>query len=262
MAYIYRILNKITKKCYIGETKSKDVVWRWNQHKQKIESNNGCPALRDAVKKYGIDNFEFSVLIICFDDERFKYEREYIRKYNSVVPNGYNITNGGEGGGFQGKTHTDQVKNIIKDKLKQKYIDNPELKKQMSERNKIVMNNPEIREKVKNGIENSEKWKKVIEENRRGNYNKIKHNEETKKKISESLKKYHSENIKVVDNVIIERDNKLGKKVKQYDMNNNLLNEYISISVASKETRIPKSTIGVHLKDKTKTGGGFIWMYA
>lgn len=262
MAYIYQILNKITKKCYIGETKSKDVVWRWNQHKQKIESNKGCPALRDAIKKYGIDNFEFSVLIICFDDERFKYEREYIRKYNSVVPNGYNITNGGEGGGFQGKTHTDQVKNIIKDKLKQKYIDNPELKKQMSERNKIVMNNPEIREKVKNGIENSEKWKKVIEENRRGNYNKIKHNEETKKKISESLKKYHSENIKVVDNVIIERDNKLGKKVKQYDMNNNLLNEYISISVASKETRIPKSTIGVHLKDKTKTGGGFIWMYA
>ena len=262
MAYIYQILNKITKKCYIGETKSKDVVWRWNQHKQKIESNKGCPALRDAIKKYGIDNFEFSVVIICFDDERFKYEREYIRKYNSVVPNGYNITNGGEGGGFQGKTHTDQVKNIIKDKLKQKYIDNPELKKQLSERNKIVMNNPEIREKVKNGIENSEKWKKVIEENRRGNYNKIKHNEETKKKISESLKKYHSENIKVVDNVIIERDNKLGKKVKQYDMNNNLLNEYISISVASKETRIPKSTIGVHLKDKTKTGGGFIWMYA
>ena len=29
----------------------------------------------------------------------------------------------------------------------------------------------------------------------------------------------------VVNNLIIERDNKLGKKIKQYDMNNNLLNE-------------------------------------
>jgi group I intron endonuclease len=266
MAYIYKIFNKITKKCYIGETKCKDVVWRWNQHKQKIQVNKGCPALQNSVKKYGIENFEFNVIIICFDDERFKYEREYIQKYNSVVPNDYNITNGGEGGGFQGKKHTEQVKNIIKDKLKQKYIDNPEFKTQMSERNKIVMNNPEIREKIKNGISNSEKWKKVVENMRNGTHtNQIHthtHNEETKKKISESLKKYHSENIKVVNNLIIERDNKLGKKVKQYDMNNNLLNEYISISVASKETRIPKSTIGVHLKDKTKTGGGFIWMYA
>jgi group I intron endonuclease len=261
MAYIYKILNKITKKCYIGETKGKDVVWRWNQHKQKIKVNKGCPALRDAVKKYGIENFEFSVLIMCFDDERFKYEREYIQKYNSVVPNGYNITNGGEGGGFQGKNHTEQVKNIIKDKLNQKYNDNPELKTQISKRNKIVMSNPEIREKIKNGISSSEKWKKVIEENRIGNYKKNKHNEESKKKISESLKKYHSENIKVVNNVIIERDNKLGHKVKQYDMNNNLLNEYISISVASKKSSVPRTSISAHLMDKTKTGGGFIWMY-
>ena len=265
MAYIYRILNKITKKCYIGETKGKDVVWRWNQHKQKIQANKGCPALRDAVKKYGIENFEFTVLIMCFDDERFKYEREYIRKYNSVVPNGYNITNGGEGGGFQGKNHTEQVKNIIKDKLKQKYIDNPELKTQMSERNKIVMSNPEIREKIKNGILNSEKWKKVVETMRNGTHmnhmNHI-HNEETKKKISESLKKYHSENVKVVNNVIIERDNKLGYKVKQYDMNNNLLNEYISINVASRKSSVPRTSISAHLKDKTKTGGGFIWLYA
>jgi hypothetical protein len=76
------------------------------------------------------------------------------------------------------------------------------------------------------------------------------------------LKKYHSENIKVVNNVIIERNNKLGHKVKQYDMNNNLLNEYISINVASRNSFVPRTSISAHLKDKTKTGGGFIWMYA
>ena len=151
MAYIYRILNKITKKCYIGESKSKDVNWRWREHKRKIEINKGCPALRDAVKKYGIEIFEFSVIIICFDDERFKYEKEYIKKYNSVVPNGYNITGGGEGGGFQGKKHTEQVKTDIRNQSKQKYIDNTELRKQISERNKIMMSNPEVREKIKMG---------------------------------------------------------------------------------------------------------------
>jgi group I intron endonuclease len=248
MAYIYRILNKLTKKCYIGETKCIDVSRRWNQHKQTIEINKGCPALRDAVKKYGIDNFEFSVLIICFDDERFKYEIEYIKKYNSVVPNGYNITNGGEGGGFQGKTHTEEVKNIIKNKLKQKYIDNPDLKKQLSERNKIVMSNPEVREKIKNGILNSEKMKKMIQDKRIGNYEQVKHSEEVKKKISESLKKYNANNNKI--------------KIKQYDIDNNLLNEYTSISDASRKTSIQIKLISLYLRGKTNIAGGFIWKYA
>ena len=303
MAYIYRIKNKITNKSYIGESKKKDVKWRWSEHKKNIKNNKGCPALRDAVIKYGIENFEFSVIIICFDDERFKYEKEYIKKYNTVVPNGYNITKGGEGGGFQGKKHTEQVKADIRNKSKQKYIDNPELKKQISERNKIIMKNPEIREKIKNGLLNSEKWKKAKEENRAGNYKNNKHSEEiknkiseglktyyannehytsqeTKNKISESMKKYHannpntknqnqetknkiSEGLKKYHESIdpnIEKDNKLGKKVKQYDTNNNLLNEYISVSAASRKTSIPKSTILTHLKKSN--GREFIWKYA
>jgi len=262
MAYIYRILNKITKKCYIGETKCKDVARRWNQHKQTIEINKGCPALRDAVKKYGIDNFEFSVLIICFDDERFKYEIEYIKKYNSIAPNGYNLTNGGEGGGFQGKTHTEEVKNGIKNKLKQKYIDNPDLKEELSERNKIIMSSPEIREKIKTGILNSEKWKKMIEDKRTGNYKQIKHSEEVKNKISESLKKYHASNVTIIKNINVEENNKLGTKIKQYDMNNNLLNEYTSISDASRKTSIQRKLISLYLRGKTNIAGGFIWKYA
>ena len=235
-------------------------------------------ALRDAVKKYGIENFEFSIIIICFDDERFKYEKEYIKKYNTVVPNGYNITNGGEGGGFQGKTHTEQVKADIRNKSKQKYIDNPELRKQVSERNKIIMKNPVIREKIKNGLLNSEKWKKAKEENRAGNYKNNKHSEEMKNKISEGVKKHYANNEhytsqetknKISEGMkkyhasidpTIEKDNKLGKKIKQYDMNNNLLNEYISVSAASRKTSIPKSTILTHLKKSN--GREFIWKYA
>jgi len=266
MAYIYRIKNKITKKSYIGESKKKDVNWRWSEHKKNIKNNKGCPALRDAVIKYGIENFEFSIIIVCFDDDRFIYEKEYIKKYNTVVPNGYNITKGGEGGGFQGKKHTEQVKADIRNKSKQKYIDNPELRKQVSERNKIIMKNPEIREKIKNGLLNSEKWKKAKEENRRGNYKKNKHSEEIKNKISESLKTYYANNPNITiknSDPNVEIDNKLGKKIKQYDMNNNLLNEYISISAAARKTSISRSTISLHLKDNAKTDGReFIWKYA
>jgi group I intron endonuclease len=216
MAYIYRIKNKITKKSYIGESKGKDVKWRWNEHKKTIEKNKGCPALRDAVKKYGIENFEFSIIIICFDDERFKYEKEYIKKYNTVVPYGYNITSGGEGGGFQGKKHTEQMKTDLRNKSKQKYIDNPELRKQISERNKIIMKNPEIREKIKNGLLNSEKWKKAKQENRTGNYKNNKHSEEMKNKISEGLKTYYANNPNITiknGDPNVEIDNKLGKKL-------------------------------------------------
>ena len=75
------------------------------------------------------------------------------------------------------------------------------------------------------------------------------------------MKKYNANNLKIFENTNIQRDNKLGTKIKQYDMDNNLLNEYISISEASRKTSVPKSSLLVHLKDNTKTGGGFIWKY-
>jgi group I intron endonuclease len=61
MGFIYKITNIITNKCYIGETKKSNPYLRWNEHKRKITQGIGCPALQDAVKKYGIDNFKFEI---------------------------------------------------------------------------------------------------------------------------------------------------------------------------------------------------------
>ena len=250
MAYIYRILNKISKKVYIGITIYKDVKKRWNQHIQTASINKGCPALRDAINKYGIQNFEFSVILICFDEDRFKYEIEYIKKYNSVVPNGYNLTNGGQGGGgFKGKKHTEEVKNRIKTTLKQKYIDNPELKKVLSERNTILMKQPDIINKIKEGIYNSKinktscVTKKIL-------------SDETKNKISESLKTYYSENNKQP------HSNPNGTRICQFTNDNIFLNEYYSISNASFVTKVPRKNISLYIRGKVKIAGGFIWRYA
>ena len=88
MGFIYKITNIITNKCYIGETKQNNPESRWKEHKNTIKNGVGCPALQDAVKKYGIENFKFDILLICFDEDRYKYEIEYIKKYNSIVPKG------------------------------------------------------------------------------------------------------------------------------------------------------------------------------
>jgi group I intron endonuclease len=253
MGFIYKITNNTNGKCYIGETMKSNPELRWNEHKRKIEKGIGCPALQDAIRKYGVENFSFQVLIICFDEDRYHYEKQYIKKYNSIAPNGYNLTSGGEGGGFYGKTHSDETKLRITNTSKQRYIDNPELKEQNSNKLKSFYSNPENRNKIKEGMENSEKWKNA----KRGNYMCRKHTDETKLKIANN---YHNHFKSILD---IEKHREImaktsGHIVLQYDSENNFINKYVSVSEASRQTSIPKSTLLKALKNNT-IAGNFIW---
>lgn len=90
MGYIYQICNKINGKVYIGQTDN--IEERWKGH---CKPSSNCRYLKHAFSKYGFENFEFKVLIICFDNDMNAYEMEYIKKYNSLVPSGYNLRNGG-----------------------------------------------------------------------------------------------------------------------------------------------------------------------
>lgn len=141
-----------------------------------------------------------------------------------------------------------KTKDRIKATLREK---NSEIKFQISERTKLLMNNKETRNKIKDGMMNSEKWKKAINEKRVGNYKQKSTKKETKNKISKGLKEYyaiekHKENIK-------------GIKIQQYDKNNNLLNEFSSIREASRITNIAGTSIGSNLSNKVQHAGGFIW---
>ena len=51
-------------------------------------------------------------------------------------------------------------------------------------------------------------------------------------------------------------------KVLQYDMNGNFINEFSSLTEASKQTGVYRSTIGLVCNNKAKTAGGFIWRFA
>lgn len=85
---IYLITNKVNGKKYVGC--SIDITKRWKSH-----INNDCVGLGKAITKYGSDNFTFEILLqcpqICFD----YWECHFIAEHNSIAPNGYNLTGGG-----------------------------------------------------------------------------------------------------------------------------------------------------------------------
>ena len=163
-AFIYKITNTVSGKCYIGETTSADPSVRWRRHKETIKRGVGCPALRDAVNKYGIDKFTFEVIRTCTLDERFDLERELIKEYNSQVPNGYNILPGGEGGGFLGKKHSPDSIAKMMDSCDKFRKANPNHFDTYREKHAEAMKKVDIGVAVKK----SEAFKKALEEGRVG----------------------------------------------------------------------------------------------
>jgi len=95
---IYLVTNIINNKKYIGYT-SKTLNIRKNQH--ICQSNrNSQHILHKAIRKYGINNFIWEILYESFDKNHTlkTMENFFIIEHNTFVPNGYNLTMGGQGG--------------------------------------------------------------------------------------------------------------------------------------------------------------------
>jgi hypothetical protein len=86
---IYRILNLVNGKSYIGYT-SKPPIKRWWDHKAQIQINTK-QRLYAAIRKYGIDNFRFDVLYQSLDEYHAHrvMEPHFIREYDTFGNNGY-----------------------------------------------------------------------------------------------------------------------------------------------------------------------------
>ena len=157
MGYIYKIVNKIDGKTYIGQT-IQDLEERWRQHRK---TNSNCRYLKSAIKKHGIDKFDFKLICICFDDDLDKYETMYIKQYDTMVPNGYNLREGGNS-----SKHHEETKKKISEKLKN--------------RTDLVHSKPQL------GKPHSDEIKRKISNSLKG----IKYSQETIKKRSELLIKH------------------------------------------------------------------------
>ena len=248
MGYIYLVENLINNKKYIGQTIQNDINKRWNKHKQVNKSFIGT-CLFNAYKKYGIENFKFKLLCICFDDDTNKFEEDYIKKYNTLYPNGYNMINGGKSRKF-----TPILKQIISNKLKGE--NHPMYGKHLKDETKQKLR------QANSGI-NSKNYGKKLTDKEKNHLSKLSierhknqlnsQKEETKNKIRNSLIKYYENN---------EIKNKNNVMVQQYDINNNLLNTYNSLSEAAKEIGVAQISIARSSNPNNtnyKTCKGYIW---
>jgi group I intron endonuclease len=97
MIGIYEILNKDTKKSYIGS--SKQIEKRWEQHLQALEKGeHHSVLLQRAWNKYGKECFEFIVKEECKEEELLVREQKYLDlkpEYNigAQASGGDNLTN-------------------------------------------------------------------------------------------------------------------------------------------------------------------------
>lgn len=119
MIGIYKITNNINNKVYIGQ--SVNISARWKAHRNiPFNPNNEeyeKPLYR-AIRKYGLENFTFTVLEECLPEELDDKEIYWISKFDSTdIKNGYNLTKGGQSAQTSSKLtqeEVDQIKFLIK----------------------------------------------------------------------------------------------------------------------------------------------------
>lgn len=182
---IYKWTNKINGKAYIGQTVNEKT--RKQDHiKGKYNS-----VIHKAIKKYGLENFDYEVLE-KIEESKLSEREIYWIKYFDTYNNGYNLTEGGEG--TRGFSHSFTE----------------EQKKKMSESRKgqIPWN------KGKHGIYSEETRKKISEASKKHKYT-----DEVKEKISKKLKGRPSPNKGKITSE--ETKQKISKSVKEsFDRNN------------------------------------------
>lgn len=89
--YIYQIWFPTSKKSYIGQTDNL-------QRRMPNHLKSGSLVCK-ALWKY--DDWQITILHTCKTrDEANRIEIEEIRNFNSIAPNGYNLTAGGDGSGI------------------------------------------------------------------------------------------------------------------------------------------------------------------
>lgn len=101
--YIYKRVNKLNGMIYVGMHKydkpELDPTYR----------GSGCLFNRE-LSIFGEENFTYELVDMADSlEELNELEKYYIQKYNTVTPNGYNISTGGDGGcGFLNWTKEEQ----------------------------------------------------------------------------------------------------------------------------------------------------------
>lgn len=241
---IYKITSS-EGKIYIGL--SNNIKLRWSSYKN-MSSINGNSLLKESLKKLSYNNhvfeivelIEYNPLLTEKENGKILREREryWIKFYKSDIE-GLNRNKGGCGPG----KHT------------------PESKSKISQANKGKTRSLDFGEK-RSKLFYTEEWREKISKPKPGvskahkgrvspNKGKVMNNEQ-KYKISQSLKG--------IPKPLNFRDD-AAKSVIQYDLDNNFIKEYPSITSASTQTNTPFAGVSQCCNGKRKFSNNFVWKF-
>lgn len=281
---VYKVTNLINGKVYVGQTNGNN----------KYYLGSGSIILK-AIKKYGRENFKKEILEECSTQQQLDDREIFWISFYKSNEIGYNIMEGGNGGvhsvetkikmsikhmgvknNFYKKTHTDETKKILSEKMKERLKNkenhpiygkkfSEETKKKMSDKRKNKQtgkNNPMYGKSVydvwllKFGKEEANKKYEKFVEKMRNIGRKRTQSEETKTKIRNSNlgRKLSDESKMKISKCRIGK----GKKVIQLDLNYNFVKEWNSLVEIKKEVGI---NVGRVCRGERKKCGGYIWIY-
>lgn len=114
IGYIYIITNNINEMQYVGQT-IQTIQQRFQGHKSSAKYNLDNMYLHRAMNKYGVENFDVKEITAVemdtleeLSEELNFLEKYYIAEYNTLSPNGYNLTKGGTEGAEWQKIKVDE----------------------------------------------------------------------------------------------------------------------------------------------------------
>lgn len=151
---IYMFKNKINGKIYVGQT-TQTFRKRTMQH---MRSKKGY--FDAALRKYGIESFEYEVIDTAKSTEELnKKEIYWIKKLNTMRPNGYNLCEGGNT--TRGYSHREESKRKMS-------VTKKKLGSMKGEKNHYYgkHHTKEIREKMSKAWENEARRAKLKEQNK------------------------------------------------------------------------------------------------
>ena len=280
VGYIYLVTDTTNGMKYVG------------QHHYHIEGQldpnyHGSGIIISRIYKERPETLKEEYIKTCYSDSEMNNdEKYYIKLYDTLYPNGYNLSEGGDG-----VLPSEETRRKMSKSHKGKIPPNKGIP--MSEEQKKKLSESLKGRNVWNkGIPMSEEQKKKLSESHKGQIppNKGKHHtEESKKKMSESLKglfsgekhpmfgKHHTEESK---KKISEKqkgkklseetrrkmskariNGKQSKKILQFTLDGEFLKEWLSIAECSRNG-YSGANICYCCQGKRKSAGGFKWCYA
>src|SRR3989304_452271 len=140
---VYRIVNIITHKSYVGS--SENIYCRWDKHKSTLKNNKHTnPKLQNSYNKHGIDAFMFIIIQQCDSDNKTLeiFEQKWIDIIDSYH-NGYNCI---EKASRDNCVLSQETKNKMSESGKGRIL-SEEHKRKISEANKGKKHSEESKEK-------------------------------------------------------------------------------------------------------------------